>query len=52
MIPWTPLRDRIRLALAVLTGRVYVDAVEPLAWGERITLRTREDERLLSGGSR
>jgi hypothetical protein len=52
VIPRTPWRSRIRLALAILRGAVYVDNVRSLGWGQTIVCRTVEDVRLLEGGQR
>lgn len=52
MIPRTPWRSRIRLALAILRGAVYVDNVRSLGWGQVIRLRTVEDVHPLEEGQR
>lgn len=52
MIPVTPWRSRIRLALAVLRGTIYVDNVRSLGWGQIIRLRTVEDVHPLEEGQR
>lgn len=43
MIPATSLRNRLRLAVAILRGGVYVDRVERRGWGQIVTLRTIDD---------
>lgn len=52
MIPRTPWRSRIRLALAILRGAVYVDNVRSFGWGQVIRLRTVEDVHPLEEGQR
>lgn len=43
MIPRTSWRNRLRLALAILRGTVYVDNVRRNGWGQVIRLRSVED---------
>ncbi|MCZ4300764.1 hypothetical protein [Microbacterium oxydans] len=43
MIPHTSLRNRLRLALGILRGSVYVDHAQHLGYGQIIRLRTVED---------
>lgn len=50
MIPRMGWRNRLRLALAILRGRVWVQNSEMTGWGQRITLRTVEHIELIQGG--
>lgn len=43
MIPRLSWRNRLRLAIAILRGSVYVDTIRYLGWGQVIRLRTVED---------
>ncbi|WP_454112800.1 hypothetical protein [Microbacterium maritypicum] len=52
MIPRTPWRSRLRLALALIRGAVYVDHVRSNGWGQIIRLRTVDDVRMLEEGQR
>jgi hypothetical protein len=47
MTPYFPWRDRIRLAWAILRGKMWVGDVEEGQWGQTISLRTLEDERVM-----
>lgn len=43
MIPRMTWRNRLRLALAVWKGQVWLYDAETMGWGQQITLRTAED---------
>lgn len=47
MIPRLPWRARLRLALAVWRGRVWVERTDGLPWGQRIVLRTVEEDPII-----
>lgn len=50
MIPATSLRNRIRLAIGILRGTVYVDHIARRGWGQIIRLRTVEDIDVIEAG--
>lgn len=49
MIPHYGWRDRLRLAWAILTEKVYIDGTGKFGWGQTITLRTVDDVTIVRG---
>ncbi len=47
MIPRLPWRARLRLAFAVWRGDVWIERIEWLKWGQRVTLRTTKNEPII-----
>lgn len=47
MIPRMSWRSRLRLAIAVWRGHVWIERIEWLSWGQRVTLRTVKNEPII-----